>query len=138
PQGQQVTLMSQCVQGYSLPGVDLTFDDDAPTLLPKANAVTSGAYKPTRCTGNDPLPSPAPRGPYPYPPALSVFKGADPNGTWSLYVSGLQPNVRGDPFRTGTISGGWRVNITTSDPVCCSQPCGLSCPASITRASEPG
>ncbi|HTW05930.1 MAG TPA: Ig-like domain repeat protein [Acidimicrobiales bacterium] len=39
----------------------------------------------------------------------STFDGTDPNGTWDLYVT---TNTEGDG--TGSISGGWSLDITTS------------------------
>src|SRR5262249_17233375 len=51
---------------------------------------------------------------------------------------GATPDFKGDTKHSGSIDGGWRIRITTSDPVCCNEPCALSCPGAIQRSSEPG
>ncbi|HEY6227310.1 MAG TPA: VCBS repeat-containing protein, partial [Verrucomicrobiae bacterium] len=107
PGGQKVLVLS----GYfaHLNGVDLTFDDNAaaPITAP-ACCVASGSYKPTVV---DPppsaLPAPAPAGPY--GKTLAPFVGADPNGTWSLYVS------NSDGF-TGSVAGGWQLILNDPAP----------------------
>src|SRR4029079_13962724 len=43
--------------------------------------------------------------------AMSEFSGANPNGTWSLYVDDNNP---GDD---GAIGSGWSLSITTIEPV---------------------
>lgn len=64
--------------------------------------------------GPDSFPSPAPAGPYnfaaPFGSATltSIFGGADPNGTWSLYVA---DDKGGD---TGTLANGWCLTFTTT------------------------
>jgi len=42
---------------------------------------------------------------------LSVLNGSSPNGIWSLYV------VDDAARDTGSIAGGWRLSISTSDPI---------------------
>jgi uncharacterized repeat protein (TIGR01451 family) len=120
PQGQNVVLMSDVpasTPGCSadVTGVVLTFDDAAAGGIPAAAALATGTYQPTdndaliSCfsdpDGVDTYPAPAPP---PVGTALSAFNGTDPNGTWSLYVH--------DDFggETGTISGGWSLDITTA------------------------
>jgi hypothetical protein len=110
PGGQKVMLMSDAGGGQDLNGVDLTFDDEATRSLPDGTSqITTGSYKPTRGanSGNKvpaSLPSPAPAGPY--EGALSAFDGADPNGTYDLYVFDDAP---GDG---GQVAGGFSVDIT--------------------------
>lgn len=111
PSGQKVMLMSDAGGGQDLRGVDLTFDDEATRSLPDGagTQITTGSYKPTQGANStykvpSSLPSPAPAGPY--GSALSVFDGADPNGTYDLYVLDDAP---GDP---GQIAGGFSLDIT--------------------------
>jgi subtilisin-like proprotein convertase family protein len=122
PGGQKLILMSDVGLTVELPpwistgGGDLTFDDAAPPM-PINTKVVSGTYKPTNSGTGDLFPSPAPPGPYPDPQQLSVFNGVNPNGTWRLFVVDDSPHSISDVER-GSIFGGWRLNITTSDTVC--------------------
>ncbi|MDQ6804016.1 MAG: Ig-like domain-containing protein, partial [Actinomycetota bacterium] len=84
---------------------------------------SSATFKPIACGGfNQTWPAPAPGGPYGnQPPPVnsnpdcnsqtlaSAFNGANPNGTWSLYVI---TTAGGDG--TGAIAGGWSLNITAA------------------------
>jgi RTX calcium-binding nonapeptide repeat (4 copies) len=91
------------------PGATLTFDDEAASAYP-CNQTPSGSFKPAQnaftgsaCPeGGDLFPPPAPGGPY--PAALSVFDGINPNGAWALYV---YDHAGGD---VGSISG-WSLDI---------------------------
>jgi subtilisin-like proprotein convertase family protein len=109
PGGQQTILMSDPAGADDAFGVNLRFDDTSPDTLPCVNAVLdSGAYRPTDCAGtfgDDLFPAPAPAGPY--TATMSVFNGADPTGTWRLYVRDDAP---GD---TGFIGGGWSLSLTS-------------------------
>ncbi|MGE0128799.1 MAG: Ig-like domain repeat protein [Blastocatellales bacterium] len=93
----------------------ITLSDSAGSSLPASGGLASGTFKPT---DHDPIadgnmPSPAPVAPYNDPaPAgsgtfASVFNGANPNGTWSLYA---QDDSSGD---SGSLAGGWSITITT-------------------------
>jgi hypothetical protein len=84
-------------------GVNLLLDDAAAISIPDAG-FGSGTYKPTNLApviDTFALPAPTPLG----GAALSVFNGTNPNGTWSLYIV---DDSAGD---TGSLSGGWCVNI---------------------------
>jgi hypothetical protein len=93
--------------GGDLNGVDLTFDDEAAGGLPDSAQMRTGTYKPTQGTGTGSvtISAPAPAGPY--GTSLTAFDGADPNGTYSLYVIDDSKND------LGQISGGFSVDITT-------------------------
>jgi subtilisin-like proprotein convertase family protein len=112
PGGQSLVLTSDAggCGGTATP-TRLTFDDYAPTTLSGAQAQpTSGSYRPTNINPGDPVPAPAP-----VPPnasAMSVFQGIDPNGTWRLYVV---DDAGGD---SGSIAGGWTLDLVTSTRVC--------------------
>ena len=84
-------------------GVTLTLDDAAANSLPDAGPLVSGTFKPTNFGSGDTFPSAPPSG----GSALSVFNGTNPNGTWSLYVV---DDATGD---SGSVAGGWELNITT-------------------------
>src|SRR5262249_6995122 len=114
PGGQKLLLMSDAGFGVSVVNANLTFNDAAPTTM--GASIVSGTFKPTNFfqgPSDDVFPAPAPAGPYPDPQLLSVFNGVNPNGTWSLFV------VDDFPEFVGNINGGWRLNITTTGPVCC-------------------
>ncbi|MBA4148717.1 MAG: proprotein convertase P-domain-containing protein [Verrucomicrobia bacterium] len=113
PQSQKVMLMSDAGGGNTVNGLTLTFDDAAALSLPNSSVISSGTYKPSNFVGND-EPDFFPSGPSgPFGAELSVLADANPNGTWSLYIR--------DQFQqdTGSLSGGWRVNITTKVSSCC-------------------
>ena len=110
PRGQACLLMSDAGGGLALADVTFTLDDVAEVALPSSGLIFNQAYRPTDF-GMEPdvFPAPAPSGPY--PGALSVFAGTDPNGVWSLYVVDDTPND------TGLLAGGWGLDITTVDPL---------------------
>jgi hypothetical protein len=113
PSGQNVMLMSDAGGGQDLNGVDLTFDDEATRSVPEGagTQITTRSYRPTQGTKSAVLVSslpdpPAPAGPY--GTSLSVFDGADPNGTYSLYV---YDDSSGD---AGQIAGGFSLDVKTT------------------------
>src|SRR5437762_1730468 len=91
---RKFTIMSAAGGDFPLNGATITFEDSASMLIPTSTAIADGQnYKPTKCTTSDNFPPPAPAGPYGDPGCTStiatlssVFTGANPNGTWSLYV----------------------------------------------------
>jgi PKD repeat protein len=98
--------MSDAGGSSTISNVDLTFNDSAANDLPQNTIITSGNYRPTNYGAGDTFPAPAPA-----PSAattLSTFNSTDPNGTWSLYVV---DDTGGD---SGSISGGWCLQITTT------------------------
>jgi subtilisin-like proprotein convertase family protein len=114
PQGQEAVVMDHVGSCFDIRGVNLTLDDEAAECLPTRRRITSGTYRPTqdstqgrRCDGSfmydGSFPPPAPTGPY--PTALSVFDGTDPNGTWKLYV------IDGFPEDIGHFRYGWSLTI---------------------------
>jgi len=129
PAGQRIVLMSDAGGSLDLLNVTLTFDDSA-AGLPDSAQITSGTFRPTNFGTGDAFPAPAP-GP-PHGSALSAFNGTDPNGTWSLFVT---DDAGAD---VGNIAAGWSLTITSAVPVCCDEPCSLSCPADITQGTDPG
>ncbi len=119
PGGQKVILMSdvgggaECFGGGPVSNVSLNFDDQAANTLPDSTQIVSGTYRPTQGTtdtscGNlrpSDFPPPAPSGPYIN--SLNVFNGANPNGTYHLYV------IDDTTPDGGSISGGWTLDLLT-------------------------
>jgi hypothetical protein len=109
PGGERTLLLSDSGGWCSPEAVNTTisFDDEAATSYP-CDATPSGTFKPTNdaCSSDsDAFPPPAPPGPYPV--ALSVFDGTDPNGDWHLYV--IDEEFGPGP---GSIANGWSVTVT--------------------------
>lgn len=129
PGGQKLLLMSDVGGGTDAVNANLTFDDAAAAI---GATVVSGTFRPTNIGAGDLFPAPAPAGPHPDPQQLSVFNGLDPNGTWSLFV------VDDAATDSGNINGGWRLNITTTDPACCNSACTLNVPSNIVVNNDPG
>ena len=109
PTGQSIVLMSdvaECSGGF----MTLTFDDFAPTTVPLSSFVLGGTFRPSNEGLGDAFPAPAP-----VPSqasALSVFNGTNPNGDWKLYVTDDAQ------FHTGSIQGGWTIDIVTMAQFC--------------------
>ena len=98
-----------CEPAPALTGVTFTFDDAAATALPSIHCTAgSGTFKPTNY-GSSPdtmfPPAPSP----PFPTSLSIFAGGPANGSWLLWADNAAAEV-GD----SSISGGWRLELTTS------------------------
>lgn len=116
PSGQSVLLMSDAPNASpacndDVAGVTLTFDDSAAGPIPEAGPLTQGTFKPTNY---DNVPGPcAPPNNDLTPPAtattLSVFNGANPNGTWNLYAYDDATGAE------GVISGGWALDIVPTN-----------------------
>ncbi|MEO6182010.1 MAG: reprolysin-like metallopeptidase, partial [Verrucomicrobiota bacterium] len=113
PNGQSVLLMSDAGGGSSINHVNLTFDSAASTALPDSTQIVSGTFQPSDYGAiTDTFNAPAPAAPF--GATLAALNGINPNGTWSLYIMD-----DGNP-KTGTLAGGWRLNLTTGVPDCCS------------------
>ncbi len=107
PAGQNVMLMSDTGGTHSISNINLTFDDTAASAL-GIGRISSGTYLPTNLSPSgdkDAFPAPAP--PKPFGNTMSIFHGANPNGTWKLFV--LDEFTSG----SGSINGGWTINIAT-------------------------
>ncbi len=95
-------------------GLNITVDDAAVTRLPNGG-LSAGSFRPAEHDPIDMFPTPAPTPPYGHAAPFgtqtltSVFGGLTPaqaNGTWSLYI------VDRASTDTGSISGGWSLDIT--------------------------
>jgi uncharacterized repeat protein (TIGR01451 family) len=126
PNGRSEILLAGAGGANSASGVNLTLNDVAGGRPSNSSALTSGTFVPTDYNSAT-FPSPAPTGAYGTPAPegsntlTSVFQGSDPDGTWSLYVT---TDFSGGG--TGSISGGWSLNLTTNTP-----------PATLYAASSP-
>lgn len=111
PTGAKYIFMADIVGNVTVEDRLLTFADDAAATVPFGLDPASGAYRPTSGDGvADTFPAPAPVGPYNQPAAAtfaSTFNGANPNGTWSLYV------VDDNANEAGSIHSGWSITVTT-------------------------
>ena len=128
PGGQSAVIMSDCGGGGDGTGITLTLDDAAAANMTGATLVT-GSFKPTNLVGvapePDTWPAPAPAPPAGGASALSVFNGTNANGVWSLYIF---DDAAGD---TGSMSGGWALDITTGA-------CGTPSPTPTATATATG
>ncbi|MCU1263814.1 MAG: hypothetical protein JWM21_132 [Acidobacteria bacterium] len=138
PTGVKFIVMSDVIGGTDWTGQTYTFDDTAAALLPSSGTPpATGSFKPTNYGTGDVFPAPAPAAPYLTPATagtdtLAVFNGLNPNGTWSLYV------VDDAGTDIGTFAGGWDLTLISTQPVCNTQTCTVSCPANITVPADGG
>jgi subtilisin-like proprotein convertase family protein len=112
PNGAKAMVLSDRCSGAFVTNVNYTLDDEAPTPMPAGVACPAGTYQPTDAAVApgpvaDPMPAPAPAGPY--PSALSTFDGGDPNGNWLLYITDDQGVGNGFIINDPTLT------ITTTD-----------------------
>jgi subtilisin-like proprotein convertase family protein len=118
PSGQTFIIMSDVIDSSDWSNITYTLDDAASSLIPSSGTPVSGTFKPTNYGTGDVFPAPAPQVAYNSPASAgsatfgSIFNGINPNGTWSLYVV---DDASGD---SGSMSGGWTLNITTASVVC--------------------
>jgi subtilisin-like proprotein convertase family protein len=109
PEGQMASLFAGPNTTVAAPGVTLTFDDQAPSEVPKP--LVSGTFQPNGGAGGFPAPAPSPQQ---NGSSLAAFNGTNPNGTWKLFVADFQSLT---PNSTGTIAGGWSLRITSANGV---------------------
>jgi hypothetical protein len=101
---KQAFILGDAGGSTGVSNLTLTLDDEASDELPNGSTLESGTYHPLDYPGIDNFsaPAPLPNG----NSALSVFNGADPDGTWRLFV------VDDAGTMTGEIAGGWKLEIT--------------------------
>ncbi|RZA20175.1 MAG: hypothetical protein EOP93_06645 [Lysobacteraceae bacterium] len=117
PDGQTVALVrrpgtesSTFGWGNDFSNAEITFSASATGPVSLANPVPNGTYLPTG-GGSTNAYSPAPVGPYSID--LTTLAGVAQNGSWKLFIG---DHAAGD---TGSLSGGWTLNITTELSVTC-------------------
>src|SRR5439155_15881875 len=125
PSGENVLLMNAVGGNNAVVNATVRLDDQAAIALPDNTALVTGTYRPASYSPPaSSLPAPAP--PTPYGTALTVFRGTDANGTWSLFTRG-----------GGTI-GAWALEISTLEPIAdlsvnvVSQPTAVSVGSNLT------
>ena len=105
PTGASVLLFDGPGDGDDIASFTWLFDDAAAAALPNGGILSGGTFRPGQNQYGDDFSgaggAPAP----PYGTNFTGFAGTDGNGTWSLFVGDF---VAGD---TGSISGGWTINI---------------------------
>jgi subtilisin-like proprotein convertase family protein len=117
PNGQSMMLMDGAGSA-GVTHVTLTIDDEAAQQPDTSGSPASGSYRPAQYYSNDSFPAPGPGAGYCNPGPVSggsctlssAFDGSNPIGTWKLFVI--------DTLGTssGTIAGGWSLDITTNGP----------------------
>ena len=82
PGGQNALVVSDVGGSTDVSHLTIGLDDAAGSPLPDSEPLVSGVFQPTNFGAGDvfPAPAPTPSGGSP----LSVFKGTNPNGPWSL------------------------------------------------------
>lgn len=83
PSGTNVVLMSDAGGGTDINGINISFSDAAPAVLP--GALVTGTFRPTNVGATDDFPAPGPGSVTQATPTLSSFTG-NPNGNWNLFV----------------------------------------------------
>lgn len=100
--------------GPAASNLTITISDAGTIPLPDNTGLSSTTYRPTSYypgttyappIGENYL-APAPAGDSTF---ASVFGGTNPNGDWKLYIEDFT-----DPGGTGTVSGGWTLNINSA------------------------
>lgn len=138
PTGVKFTLMSDVIGGTDWTGQTYTLDDGAASIFASSGAPpASGSFKPTNFATGDVFPAPAPAAPYLNPATagsatLAAFNNLNPNGTWSLYV------VDDAGADAGTFAGGWDLTLTTTQSICNTQSCAVTCPEAISVPATSG
>lgn len=104
PNGRSAVIMSDAGGASVASGIVLTLDDAAADSLPDSGPLASGRFRPTDIdNGSDAFPAPAPAAGG--KSTLSVFNGANPNGTWRLFIVDAPGNGPGS-------LDGWSLEIT--------------------------
>lgn len=105
PQGQNILLLSDAGGNYGVHDLRLTFEDgDRTPILADTTVLSEGTYRPTN---HDPTSDNFPNLRVMGGSKLSVFNGTNPHGEWKLVT------VDDSGTATGSISGGWSLNIAT-------------------------
>ncbi len=108
PSGRRAHVLSDSMNVGELTAVDLVLDDEAGVPIPRFNLPPPGSYRPRNYDNGDQNEWVGGGETIDMSAALSVFDGADPNGTWTLYVHQEYSD-------TVVTIGSWALQITTGD-----------------------
>ena len=103
PTGKAVVIMSDVGGAFPISHVQIVLADGS-AAMPDNAALTHNQFAPTNFGAGDAFPAPAPGG---TPSAtLGAFRGANPNGTWKLFV------VDDAAGESGSVEA-WSITVTT-------------------------
>lgn len=105
PNGKKVVLMSDVGGSTPVTNLNLFISDSAIASFPDSGAITSGTFRPTNFEPGDAFPAP---GGAPSGARLSALNGGPADGTWQLLL------VDDTGANAGTVSGGWKIFLTSS------------------------
>ena len=127
PTGQQFVLQSEVGGKGDVTNIVYTFDDQATAAITTSSfPANDSSVKPSSVGNTGILSSPAPFPNYNQPvpegwaTLKSVFGGLNPNGRWQLFVFDFFAG------NSGSIRGGWTLEITTNNPVVSPSVSGIS------------
>lgn len=127
PNGQSALVVSDV--GTSASNVTLTLDDNARNQIVGGASLVSGTFQPTNFGSIiDTYQPPAPA--KPSNSKLGVFNSTDANGVWTLFVKNGQTG-------TGTVSGGWSLQITSANGVPNASPDSFQAQAGVPLSEPP-
>ena len=131
PGNRKFIPLSDLGGGTDAVNLTITLDDAAANALPAT--FVSGTFRPGNSGTGDTFAAPAPAAPYQSPATAgtatfaSVYGGATPNGTWSLYA------VDDAGADAGAIAGGWTLTLRVEEPVCAV----VSAPSIVNATADP-
>ncbi len=103
PNGRPAVLMDGAADNAAAEDVTVTFDDEAPAAIAADGPLTAGSFRPSVF--------PFPSGTTAAHPGLASFDGANPNGSWQLFV--FDDNVDD----TGAVADGWSLTIRAKEKI---------------------
>lgn len=130
PGGEQCVLMSDVGGSNGINNVEYTFADDS-LAMDISNSNPSGTYRPTNNGPTDNWPAPGPGSVTQPDPSLSVFNGANADGTWSLYYNDDASDDSGS-------LGSWSITfalVSTVDNDDCLDAQFISCGATVAGST---
>lgn len=109
PTGASLYVWADAGGGANVNNINITFDDEAAAPISNSGPLTAGSYQVSQYGDVEIFPAPAPA--TGFGGNFSIFDGAEPNGTWNLFVL---DDANGD---SGVISGGWSLTFNAMSAV---------------------